>query len=101
MPFIGSIIPANIVGLGRDLRRARQKRDEAREEMAADAVRRGADGAQLTAPAQVTDVDRTERTPANESERSREDHAARLIQGDYVPRDPDGDTARPRIDLEG
>ena len=101
MPFVGSIIPASVAGLGKDLRRARRQQDESREQMTADRVRRGADEAELAAPAEVPDLEKTERPPANESERSREDHAAALIQNRYTNKGATQRTPQQRIDVEG
>ncbi len=101
MPFVGSIIPASVVGLARQVKQARRKRDEVEEELAADAARRGADEAELAAPSEVGSVEASERVPANESELSREDHEAILLQGGYTAHGARGSARRRHIDLEG
>jgi hypothetical protein len=101
MPFIGSIIPASVAGLGKQVRRARRKADEVREEVARASAKRGADGAEIAAPPEVGALEPSEHVPANESELSREDHEAALHLRAYTAKGTARRDAEPRIDLEG
>jgi len=83
MPFVGSIIPSKLVGLGQQKRRAQRAADERRDDPAGTQQARGTDHAEINAPDAVAGTERTERVAPTESERGREDHEADLVSGAY------------------
>ena len=100
MAFIGSIVPANVVGLDRDEKRVRQARRES-EAAAKSSFREVLDEADLS----VTPVEGAEDVRAvkgNGSEESHEDRVSHPFYDAHAATQPDGgpDSGR-HLDLEG
>lgn len=96
MPFIGSIIPAQVAGLSdRKAARARE-RDERRRVESSGAGERSSDEAELTSVEAVEESGASEAVQGADSEAGAEDREAHGYTASGAVRG-----ARPRIDLEG
>lgn len=100
MPFVGSIIPQRVLGLGQQDRQARRAKDERKEDPAGARVARAGDEAEITAPDAVTAASPPDEVDSNDSERAREDHEADIVGGVYDRRGGDAGGSHPRIDVE-
>lgn len=83
MPFVGSIIPQQVLRLGHEARKARRAAEERRDDPAGARGVRDSDQTEITAPDAVSANQPAERVAGNDSERAREDHEANLVGGAY------------------
>ncbi len=85
MPFLGSIIPNSVVGIGQ-LERAKKSEQKRKTDETDRAAGRKGDGAELS-PEAVGEAGAIRSTKSNESEESRED---RVEHATYGPQGPQG-----------
>ena len=95
MPFLGSIIPNSVVGVGR-AERAQKREAQRRADETEKSKIRQADGAELS-PEAVDEAEIIRSTKGNESEEGREDRAEHARYGPGF-QEPSG---RGAIDIEG
>lgn len=95
MPFLGSIIPNSLVGIGR-LESAVKREQKRKAEETDKAAGRGADGADLSAQA-VDEAEAVRAAKGNDTEEGHEDRAQHAAYGPYGQPNP----ARRKLDIEG
>jgi len=95
MPFLGSIIPNSVVGLGRQ-ERAIKRESKRKTEETERASTRGADGADLS-PRAVDESEAVRAAKGNDTEEGHEDRAEHAAYGPYASVQP----RKRAIDLEG
>ena len=98
MPFIGSIIPANVSGI--DRQRKASKREEPRKAGEASAFQRAMDEAELSSVEAAEATVHPHSVKRADAEESREDRTRRGYYGPGGPVAP-ATPERPRLDTEG
>jgi hypothetical protein len=99
MPFVGSIIPANIVRVDAGVRKAQRDREDKKRPEGEGSFSRALDEAELHSVERVEQPEAPQAAPPPESELSRED---REKHGYYDPSGPIATPPRERkIDLSG
>ncbi len=95
MPFLGSIIPNSVVGLGRQERAIKSESKRKTDETERSSTR-GTDGADLSTRA-VDEAGAVRSAKGNDTEEGHEDRAEHAVYGPYADRQPN----RRALDIEG